>query len=435
MPAPAEKGIHTPEQLRQDIEDWPAAYKIVVDKDVVVRFAYPHPMADWVGSAFVHHIPSMSHIIFDLDGQVHATRYESQEGRARLEAVLQDRALVDRIRQRIQEVHEAADVLYGLPITELPPDVSDLPRQALDTTIWPRDLYDQHYVGIGQADREVYLVDLRNGHAARVTDDGGVKLETAITERYIAWTVEAGQITVRDGDHDEKVVLQHIYVLDRATGEQRRITQDPAPRKLLVADGYRLVWMDKRNELQEHYTHYDLYAYDLAADIEIPVAVAPGAQQSPSIHGDLIVWADNHNSPHLGTPLSGCGNCPENRFDIYLYDFGTQTARAIAEDEWQKSAPSVYGRRVAWMTWRDERQTPVPYQLADIHLLDLDTGVRYQVTATPDATIGPVLSGDRLLWRVVSACDVISKGPDGKEILPQVGVYALDLRTGEVLRG
>jgi hypothetical protein len=25
-------------------------------------------------------------------------------------------------------------------------------------------------------------------------------------------------------------------------------------------------------------------------------------------------------------------------------------------------------------------------------------------------------------------------GPDGKEILPQVGVYVLDLRTGEVLR-
>jgi beta propeller repeat protein len=188
----------------------------------------------------------------------------------------------------------------GAPIERLPPDVSDLPRQALETRIWPRDLYGQHYVGVGQADRQVYLVDLSDGHALQVTDDGGVKLEAVLTEQYIAWAVEAGQITIRDGDRDGQIAFQHIHVLDRATGVRRRITQEPAPRHSLAADGHRLVWMDKRNELREHYTHYDLYAYDLAADAETPVAVALGAQQSPSIHGDLVVWADNRNSPQQG---------------------------------------------------------------------------------------------------------------------------------------
>jgi hypothetical protein len=77
-PAPAEHGIHTPEQLRQHIEDWPAAYKIVVDEDIVIRFAYPDPILDWAGSAFVDHIPSMSNVIFDYEGQVNRTRYESR---------------------------------------------------------------------------------------------------------------------------------------------------------------------------------------------------------------------------------------------------------------------------------------------------------------------------------------------------------------------
>ena len=70
-------------------------------------------------------------------------------------------------------------------------------------------------------------------------------------------------------------------------------------------------------------------AYDIETDEEIPVAVAPGAQQWPAIHGDMVVWADNRNSPVMGTRIAGCHNCPDNRFDIYSYDLTTGEERPL----------------------------------------------------------------------------------------------------------
>ena len=50
-------------------------------------------------------------------------------------------------------------------------------------------------------------------------------------------------------------------MLDLNTGEQRSITDEPAERYALQISGSRLVWQDNRNELEEHPSHYDIYAY------------------------------------------------------------------------------------------------------------------------------------------------------------------------------
>ena len=105
-------------------------------------------------------------------------------------------------------------------------------------------------------------------------------------------------------------------MLDLSTGNKRRITENPAKRYGLQISGNRLVWKDNRNEFGEHYSHYDIYAYDLEADAEKAAVVQPGAQKLGAIEGDRIVWADNRNSVILATDRSGCFECPDNRFDI-----------------------------------------------------------------------------------------------------------------------
>ena len=114
----------------------------------------------------------------------------------------------------------------------------DLPKQELDSAFLPLDLHGSQYVGIGQ-DGELYLIDWANGQRTQITSDGLPKVEAVLSEQYIAWMTQQGEAAV------------HIFVQNRLTGEQRRITGEPAARSQLAIDQNRLVWADKRNELAE----------------------------------------------------------------------------------------------------------------------------------------------------------------------------------------
>ena len=118
-PRPSSQGVHTPEDYRKQYEEWPAAYKFSIDEQVSVRFAYPSPIIDFAGFAFISHTPSASTVVLRrpytfLDGQGNVSsketseelwgeeimvfrHYESGEGEAQLESVLGDEALMRRI--------------------------------------------------------------------------------------------------------------------------------------------------------------------------------------------------------------------------------------------------------------------------------------------------------------------------------------------------
>jgi beta propeller repeat protein len=328
-------------------------------------------------------------------------------------------------------------------------DASNLPRHDLDPSIRPLSLHASEYVGLG-ADGELYLVDLASGRRTKITNDGRRKEEAVLSARYIAWIAQEGERTVHLATNDEQVPLDGIFVYDRHTGKQQRITADAVPRRDLAIDssgGSRLVWADKRNELDGYSARYDIYTYDIyaydpATDQEYPLAVAPGTQQSPAVDGDIVVWQDNRNSPQRGTALSGCGNCPQNRADIYIYSFKTGASRALVADPWLKANPSVYGNLVAWeeyggamgggaATSNDTSSSSNSLQ-ADLFLLDLTTGATRQISKTPDSESDPLLGPGRLMWAVKAPCDVVDLDAGGKEILSPTGVYLLDLRTGFV---
>ena len=184
------------------------------------------------------------------------------------------------------------------------------------------------------------------------------------------------------------------------------------------------MWLDNRNEFGEHYTHRDIYAYDLEADEEIAVAVAAGAQHWVAIEGDRVVWVDNRNSAILGTDRSGCFQCPDNRFDIYLYDFTTGEELVLDDSGVNNTMPDIHGDRVVWRDFDDDGRTT-------IRVFDLDTGER-RMLASPDLSgvDWPLISGDYVVWTVGLACDVFDTlSTDGS-----TGAFAHDLRTGEVKR-
>jgi beta propeller repeat protein len=284
------------------------------------------------------------------------------------------------------------------------------------------DLSDERFASIGP-DGEVYLVDIESGEKERLTDDGHRKKEAVLSGEYVAWVDQRRQIEIYySGGRPPEGYAEDIFLYNLTTRELQRITHVPARRYDLSISGQRLVWADNRNELREHYTHADIYSYNITIGEEQPVAVAPGAQLSPSIHGDLVVWQDNRNSPLLGTSGAGCGSCPDNRYDIYLYDFSTGRERPLVESQFYKGNPSIYGNYVVWGESHGG-------QGHDVYLIDLVTGEERRLSDDGGRNIWPMMSGNHVIWHRLNACDVLPH-PQGSN----TGVFAYNLNDGEVRR-
>ena len=312
------------------------------------------------------------------------------------------------------------------PVAQRPTPIAlhDLKVVDLGSDFWPTDLSGDRVVGIGR-DGEVYLANVRTGEMRQLTNDGRRKRRPVISGDIVAWTDQSREVETHDNNsRAARGLADDIFVLDLNTGETRRITEVPAKRSGLKISGKRLVWLDNRNEFGEHYTHRDIYAYDLEADEEIAVAVAAGAQHWVAIEGDRVVWADNRNSAILGTDRSGCFQCPDNRFDIYLYDFTTGDELVLDDSGANNTMPDIHGDRVVWRDFDDDGRIT-------IRLFDLDTGERRTLASPSLSGVDrPLVSGDYVVWTVGLACDVFEVPFSDVSI----GAFAHDLRTGEVKR-
>ena len=88
-------------ELRADLVSWPTEHKMVLDQDVVVFFTYSHPARLWDQTASIYHLPSLSSVDFNANGDIAARQYRSAEGEKRLEGAIQDPVLLSRIKERI----------------------------------------------------------------------------------------------------------------------------------------------------------------------------------------------------------------------------------------------------------------------------------------------------------------------------------------------
>jgi len=125
-----------------------------------------------------------------------------------------------------------------------------------------------------------------------------------------------------------------------------------------------------------------------------------------------LVWADSRKGKD-----TGCGNCPDNRFDIYLYDFASGREKPIIESPYLKTEPSVYENKIVWSDYRNRQ--------ADIYLFDLKTNRETRLTQSEDNEERPLIYKNKVVWSIRSACDVMGKAENN-------GVYVYDLGTKRV---
>lgn len=312
-----------------------------------------------------------------------------------------------------------------VPAIPTPLVAGDLREVELDTNIlYVLDMFGTEALGF-DTDWELWLVDIGTGEAQQLTNDGHPKYGGALSADYVAWIDQRRMIQLSGYSSYTPEFSSDVFVRNRHTGEERRITDEPASRQGLRMSGTRLVWHDNRNGLLEDRPRdYDIYLYDLENSVEIPVAVAPGTQLMPDIHGDTVVWSDNRNSADRGTPKAGCGNCSDNRFDIYSHNLASAKEKPLVETGDHNGPPSIHGERVTW------QQFGAPGESA-IVLLDLGTGEQTILGTGGRGEARPLISEDHAIWTVKETCDVdlVERNPRSK---PQPGVYAYGLKTGEV---
>ena len=297
----------------------------------------------------------------------------------------------------------------------------------LSTDIHVTDVFGDDAVGFDE-EGELWLMNIRTGDLGQLTADGHPKWVAAISADHVAWTDQRRMIQLPG--YSAPIISSDVFVHNRHTGEERRITDAPASRHGLRMSGSRLVWQDNREGLlEDRRWDFDIYAYDLEHDLEIPVAVTPGRQEMPDIHGDTVVWTHNPNRPPRGIAVPGSTSKPDNRFDIYSYNLDTEEEKPLVETGDYNWIPSIHGGLVVWQRFRGESES-------DIVLLDLGTGEQVVIGAGGRSEAWPSVSGDHVIWAVREACDV--GGFRGfRELLRgkvPTGVYAYGLKMRETRR-
>ena len=306
------------------------------------------------------------------------------------------------------------------PPNPTPLPLTDLRVVELGTDVRISGFRNGEAVGIGE-EGEVYLVTVATGENRQLTNDGHSKWGAVIAADHVAWLDQRRKLALPGSTSKTPRYATDIFLLDRRTGEVRRITDEPAERYGLQISNSRLVWQDDRNERKDGFWEFDIYAFDIESGREIPVAIAPGAQQGPAIYGDTVVWADNRNSPPKGTGKSHCSNCAGNPFDIYAYDFTSGKESLLFSSGRNNGSPSVYGRYIVWQEFDEDDGSR-------IRLLDGGTGQQRTLAEAGRNEAMPVVSDDYVVWTVRQACDVV--GPDTGRV--RTGVFAYNLKTAEI---
>ncbi len=297
----------------------------------------------------------------------------------------------------------------------------------LSTDIIVADVFGDDAVGWDQ-EGELWLMNIRTGDLRRLTSDGDRKRGAVLSADHVAWIGQRGEVQLPG--HSRPISSSDVFVQSRHTGEERRVTDAPAARRGLRISGARLVWQDNREGLlEDRRWDFDVYAYDLERDLEIPVAVTPGREDAPAIHGDTVVWTHNPNKPPRGLAKPGSTAKPDNRFNIFSYNLATEEKQPLVETGEHNVNPSIHGGLLVWQRFRGENES-------DIVLLDLGTGEQKVIGAGGRTESRPLISKDYVIWRVAETCDV-GGFPGFRELFRSkvsTGVYAYEIRTEELRR-
>mgnify|MGYP000921573689 CR=1 FL=1 len=195
---------------------------------------------------------------------------------------------------------------------------------------------------------KIYVYNVSASKETQITTNKSFKWLPAIYKDKVAW------IDFRNGKSD-------VYMYNLSTSREIQITTSESDYKYFpsIYDD-RVVWVDG-----------DIYMYNLSTSKETQITSTESLKQKPVIHGDRIVWQDEHN-----------GN-----FDIHMYDLSTKKETQITSG--RVGWPAIYGNRIVYTDTRNWK--------TDIYMYDLPTGKETQITTSGSAS-GRSIYGDRIVW-------------------------------------
>lgn len=199
-----------------------------------------------------------------------------------------------------------------------------------------------------------------------------------------------------------------IMLMDLATGEVVPVTKHTAAQWRPHTDGRTIVWEDSRNDTTNDYYGYpDIYSYDIETGTELRLTNGQGGHFRPRVDSGKVVWMDGRNNVKVGG-ARGCGNCPENNWDIYGHDLAARQEFMVATAPSMEDSPDISGDRIVWI----ERGTG-----GQVHLLNLQTGEREPLTDGSVARSDVRIDGQRVVWmderRGHAINDVVVNGQKG----------------------
>ncbi|MFZ5787183.1 MAG: TolB family protein, partial [Acidobacteriota bacterium] len=128
-------------------------------------------------------------------------------------------------------------------------------------------------------------------------------------------------------------------------------------------------------------------------------------QFDPAFDGQWVVWTDSRNDPSEGDPYNHLVNP-----DIFGLELPDGTEQAICDHPAVQLGPRVHDGLVSWTDYRNSEH-PNDGTVAgntDIFLLDLRTGIDYQVTSSPAAEYASRLSGRKLYYLADDATGAVA---------------------------
>jgi len=83
------------------LAEWPSEHFRAFDREVSVFFTYPHPARFWAEGAAIYHLPSLSRVDLNWQGEVVGRDHRSDEGQRRLDELLANETAMERVRSLI----------------------------------------------------------------------------------------------------------------------------------------------------------------------------------------------------------------------------------------------------------------------------------------------------------------------------------------------
>jgi hypothetical protein len=230
--------------------------------------------------------------------------------------------------------------------------------------------------GVGGKSYSSFLnyLELPSTTLKQLVDNTDYKQMTWVGGNVVAW------VDYRHWDSTTVDSLNgEIYVFNRNSGAETRITSNHSYQEKPFTDGQRVVWIDYENLSKGR-----LFCATVDGKNSMEIAPGSGGKNNPRIRGDYIAWEDFSNS-----------QSDPNNGDIYLFKLSSRKLTKVCTEPGYQGNPYLSDNFLVWEDYRDK--TPADSN-ANIYGYNLSSGETFQITNTTAYEGHPACTNSKLCY-------------------------------------